>query len=63
MTLDELEQLMRFIQDCDDYLLGKVHSRTVADIAEAAAKRAVKERKQNLLDRLSEEGLRIEVNV
>lgn len=63
MTLDELEQLMRFIQDCDDYLQDRVHSRTVADIAEAAAKRAVKERKQNLLDRLSEEGLRIEVNV
>ena len=63
MTLDDLEKLMRMIQDCDDYINGRKHSTSVAQLAEAAAQRAVLERKQNLLDRLRQEGLRIEVEV
>lgn len=63
MTLDELEQLMRSIQDCDDYINGRKHSTRVAQLAEYAAKQAVLERKHNLLDRLREEGLRIEVEL
>lgn len=59
VTRKELEQIMRNIRDCSDYLECKQTSKFVLDIADAAARRAVTDRMNNLYDRLREDGLRL----
>lgn len=59
MTHAELRQIIQNMQDCDNYLTGKRSSETVEKLAEHAARRAVMERKANLVDRLREAGLNL----
>jgi len=59
MTHQELRHVMKNIQDCDDYLQGKSSTENVRALAEHAAKRAVMERKVNLIERLRGAGLNI----
>lgn len=59
MTKKEVEQIMRHIADCNDYLEGRVHSKHIGEIATHAARMVVEQRKQSLYDRLREGGLRL----
>ena len=59
LTRSELLEIMSLVRDCDDYLNGRKHSPAVAKLAEAAAARAVLERKTNLFQRLEGAGLRL----
>jgi len=59
MTHQELRHVMKNIQDCDDYLQGKSSAENVRALAEHAAKRAVMERKVNLIERLRDAGLNL----
>ena len=59
MTRAELEQIMRNIAACDDFLAGKKHPESLAKLAKAAADKAILERRENLLDRLRLAGLKL----
>lgn len=59
MTKEELQSLIKLIQDCDNYLEGRTHSQWIGEIASSAAQRAVIERKESLYDRLRGAGLNL----
>ena len=59
ITHAELRNIMENVQRCHDYLQGKSTSETVRALAEHAARRAVMERKVNLIERLRGAGLNI----
>ena len=59
ITRGELLEIMSLVRDCDDFLNNRKHSPAVAKLAEAAAARAVMERKTNLLERLEGAGLQL----
>lgn len=59
MTHAELRQLMESMAECDRYLQGQISGNDIRALAEQAAKRAVMERKANLLDRLRDAGLNL----
>lgn len=64
MTHAELRQLMENMAECDRYLLGQTCGNDIRQLAEQASRRAVMERKANLLDRLRDAGLNlVEENV
>ena len=63
MTKDELEGVLSLIDDCNRFLKGQTHSKWTAEIAHAAALRAVTERKESLFERLRCAGLHIEEDV
>jgi len=63
MTKDELEGVLSLIDDCNRFLKGQTHSKWTAEIAHAAALRAVTERKESLFERLRNAGLNIEEDV
>jgi len=63
MTEKELTEIVDMIKDCDNYLAGKQCSQNLNDIAKHAAKREVLLRRENLIDRFRDAGLRIEERV
>ena len=59
MTHAELRQLMENMAECDRYLLGQTCGNDIRQLEEQASRRAVMERKANLLDRLRDAGLNL----
>ena len=59
MTHAELRQVMDMMTECDRYLQGQTCGNDIRSLAEHAARRAVMERKANLLDRLRNAGLNL----
>jgi len=59
MTHAELRQVMENMAECDRYLQGQTCGSDIRSLADHAAKRAVMERKANMLDRLREAGLNL----
>lgn len=59
MTHAELRQLMENMAECDRYLLGQTCGTDIRKLAEQASRRAVMERKANMLDRLRDAGLNL----
>ena len=59
MTHQQLRQVMEMMNECDRYLQGQTCGSDIRALAEHAAKRAVMERKANLLDRLRDAGLNL----
>lgn len=59
MTHAELRQVMENMAECDRYLLGQTCGNDIRKLADQAARRAVMERKDNLLDRLRNAGLNL----
>ena len=59
MTHTMLRHVLEHIAECDRYLTGEPCGADIETLAEHAARRAVMERKANLLDRLRDAGLNL----
>jgi hypothetical protein len=60
MTTEQFEDIASQILECNNYLQGKIHSKTIDSIAQEAAKDAVEMHKDNLMLELVHNGLNIQ---
>lgn len=61
ISLSEFNAIIKSLNDVDNFLQGKVHSKELSEIAKHAATRAVLERRTSLLERLARAGLKLDV--
>lgn len=61
--MKELKSLLHELQECDSYLNGQTTGEKIRKIAEYSAKRAIQIRRGNLIERLKENGLRLEEEI
>lgn len=60
MNINQLNKLVEEYMECKNYLAGKVHSRTIAEVAERGAIMEVELHRDSILHDLIKAGLHIE---